>query len=464
LIQLYAHSCFQNGDKVSAFVSANRVLNEYSKWRHIEEPYFLLGQIAYKNRTIKLAGQYWVNLSPKFETSLISFINKNPFSYSKDSINNLRNDSAFKETMFLKVLSQQTQIASGNKNNKALRLGIVLPFDLHSKINTIEDNPIFDFYRGISLAFEVLAASDSAIEMYTFDFKNSIKELNLLIKNQSFSGLNLILGPIKFTMLPQMETLSNELKTPIINPLSYQNFDSPNSYLHAQQPSFSTISSAAFEFVSKLTIGRKAGIIFGPEKNDSLLADSYKKVLLKMGRELVLFKKVGKNSAANLTKFLVESGLDSTSHLFIANNEALVRLQLPGAYSWTKAKYPVVVFGKWIESPTADFGEYKRLPFYFIGSDLPDYEHSQFKNWKESYILKWGLPPNWIAWKGFDLVFSFTKKWYNSNNSVFSKEDLLNPIKSELFGTYQFSKLELDNQYVPIYKVEDHFFQKVWPE
>jgi hypothetical protein len=148
----------------------------------------------------------------------------------------------------------------------------------------------------------------------------------------------------------------------------------------------------------------------------------------------------------------------------VANNEPLVRVQLLGAYNWTKAKYPVVVVGKWLESPTADFEEYKRLPFYFIGSDLPNYENAQLENWKSSYILKWGFPPNWIAWKGFDLTISLSKKWYSLNNSEFSKNGILGQTKSELFGKYQFSNLEIDNKYIPIIKVDDHSFKNVWPD
>ena len=464
LIQLYAYSSFMNGDQISAFVSADRILNEYPSWNRIAETNLLLGHITFNKKKLKQAIHYWKNLPILYQTKLVSIIKFAKFKISMDSINAFNLDSTLSDTQFLKAINQISESLKEKKTESVLRIGILLPFDLKLNTSKNSETASYDFYRGVLLASEVMAASDSSFEVYAFDFQNSSTQFEKLLTGPSLNGLDMIIGPLKLPMLTKMESWANSKKILVINPLSNQSFDSPNSFLHTQQPSFSTISNAVFEFVSKTSIGSKAGIIFGPEKNDSLLADSYKKILKKMGRELVLFKKVGKNSAANLTKFLVESGLDSTSHLFVANNEPLVRAQLPGAYSWTKAKFPVVVFGKWIESSTADYDEYQRLPFYFVGSDLPNYDNPQWHNWKESYILKWGIPPNWIAWKGFDLAISLAKNLYSFNSIEQKTEEHLLPKQSELFGKYQFSGFEMDNKYVPIFKVDAHFFRKVWPE
>jgi len=463
LLQLYAYSNFKNGDQIAGFVSANRILTEYPGWSGTAETNFLLGCIAFNKNKIWQSCKYWSKLPDYYEKSIINIFTESKFSFSQDSINDIRKNPDFLSSSILKkiIVTPKQYIY---KRKEVLKIGIVLPFDLELINEHKSDSPPYDFYRGVLLASEVMASLDSTFEMYAFDSKNSIAVLQHIISNKSLSGVDLVIGPLKHSMLSTMDSWAKEEKTLVINPLSNHSYDFQNSFLHAQQPSFSTISTSVFEFISKISIGIKAGIIFGPEKNDSLLAEAYRKVLKKMGRELVLFKKVGKNSAANLTKFLVESGLDSTSHVFVANNEPLVRAQLPGAYSWTKAKFPVVVFGKWIESYTADYDEYNRIPFYFVSSDLPNYNHPQWNNWKESYILKWGVPPSWIAWKGFDLVISFAKNWYALKGNLSTEGNMIKPFMSELFGRYQFSKFEMDNTYVPIIKVAGHDFQKVWPE
>jgi hypothetical protein len=158
----------------------------------------------------------------------------------------------------------------------------------------------------------------------------------------------------------------------------------------------------------------------------------------------------------------MEAGMDSTGHIFVPNNEPLVRVQFLSAYDWIKAKYPVMVYGKWIESSNSDFEEYIRNPVFFANPDFPDQKNPQWKIWESSYIAKWGTPPNWIAWKGFDLIMMLSRKGYSEGYQGMTQKNWSE--KSEIFGEYRFSKLYPDNQYLPIYKMEKEGIKQVWPE
>jgi len=464
LIQLYSFCSLMSDDIPTAMVAAQRVLNEYPSWCGIMESKLVIGEIYLRQRKISKAVEYWKDLSPSYENILEQKFSQFKFRISPDSLDIIISDPAQKASPILKILKKSKEATANVSNNGLLKIGLVLPFELTKTDFKNGDSPTMEFYKGFALASEFMAAVDSAFEVYSFDYQNSTSQLDVLLKSNALQGMDVLVGPIKFAMLGKLNQWATKEKILAINPLSNQLDDNLSAFSISQQPSFSTMANAGFEFISKISTGRKAGIIFGPEKNDSLLAEAYKSVLKKMGREVVLWKKVGKKSAANLTKFLFESGLDSTSHLFVADNEPLVRTQLPGAYSWIKARFPILVFGKWIESSNADYEEYNRLPIYFINPDLPFFEHPQMKNWESSFITKWGSPPNWFAWKGFDLAVSLSKYWYSSNSNGFSKIKASANFRSELFQQYRFSIQEMDNQYVPIYKVEKDSFQKVWPE
>ena len=464
MLLLYGMACEKTGDRISAFVSAEKLLNTFPDWSGKNDALFFSGELALKQNRFSKAFSHFSRL-PK-EPYLTDFENTlSKFYLPKDSLTALKSRSDLASDPFLKAAIDQKESAQTKpKINTPMKVGIVLPFHMDDLLKKKQNSsPASDFYRGMVLASEVLHAADSTIEIYAFDTKGESETLAKLLKDKALGGLDVVVGPLKVGELKMLSDWSKTTHTPCINPLSNHVPDEENDLFFTQQPSFATIALACFDFVSHYSMGKKVGIVFGPEKNDSLQAEAYRTLMKKMGRDVSLFKKVGKNSAANLTKFLLEADLDSTSHLFVPNNEALVRAQLLGAYGWMKAKYPIVVAGKWLEASNADFDEWGRNPIYFVSTDVPDFENTEWNNWANSFKTKWGTPPNWIAWKGFDLALTISRSWYREGKNwhVFWKSG--QEINSALFGQYRYSKYQPDNQYVPIYQVENGMINRIWP-
>ncbi|HPI09928.1 MAG TPA: hypothetical protein PLK63_02760, partial [Catalimonadaceae bacterium] len=96
--------------------------------------------------------------------------------------------------------------------------------------------------------------------------------------------------------------------------------------------------------------------------------------------------------------------------------------------------------------------------------DLPDHAIPHWKEWESSYIAKWGTPPNWVAWKGFDFARTLSRLWYNSDKGFANSLSGNVKLNSDLFGGYQFNPIQADNQFVPIYKVEKEGLKRVWPQ
>jgi hypothetical protein len=352
---------------------------------------------------------------------------------------------------------------STNNNRKPL-LGLILPLSGGKDAKARTENAL-EFYKGVILANEICTAQDSGIEVHLFDHKNQISTLNEISKSACLEGLDLLVGPMRASLISPLDSIAANKKIPLVNVLSTQNPAKPSPGYFSQQAGNQAIAENSFALMSPLAPGLKVGIIYGPEKSDSLLADAYRKVCLKNGKLLVLFRKVGKNSAANLSKYLADAGLDSTSHLFVPNNEAMVRLQLLSAYGVIQAKFPVIISGKWFEAPAAEYDEYAVLPFYFADPDLPVPSVDERKIWESAFIARWGSPPTWLSWKGFDLVRMLYLDWYSSGNGKFSFGSAQSKeCRSSIFGKYRYEVGLPENQYVPVYKVEKTGITQVWPQ
>lgn len=460
MLHLYALACEKIGDRASAIATEEQLLQRFPNWSGVAESNFFLGEMALKQNRFRKAFGFFTRISLTYLPDFKSLVSK--ISIPPDTIQALKETSEWASNPYVLVLSE-VKIASPRLVNGAMKIGVVLPFQVDELASRQSKSPPAEYYRGMLLAAEVLRAIDSTVELYPFDTRNDSKYLTKLLRDNALNGLDAVVGPLRASDLPALADWCKATRIPCINPLSQHCPEKGSDYFFMQQPDFATVARSCFEFVAPMSFGQKVGIVFGPEKNDSLQAEAYRTHVKKMGREVVLFRKVGKNSAANLTKFLFEAGLDSTCHLFVPNSEPLVRNQLLGAYGWIKAKYPIVITGKWLESNNADFEEWSRNPVWFATGDLPDLTNPNRKNWADSYKAKWGSPANWIAWKGFDLVFTLARSWYSFGQKwpdVWRSGQIQ---KSELFGQYQFNSLQPSNQYIPVYHVEGREIRQDWP-
>lgn len=461
---LYAISCEKLGDHTSALVSAERLANQNVEKIIQAESHFLAGRLRWKSGKYTLACQHFFQLPGSYEEEVASFVSSDD-AIPADSLDFIKIQWQPNVPTWFSSLELRNKKESKRKQKPRIpQVAVVFPFLVSNKKNAKSDAALFDYYRGMLMAAEVLAAVDSNVEVHAFDSENKTEKLNKILNDKSLEGVDLIIGPVKGDHTDLIHKTRSLQKIPLIIPLQNQRTEIMDSYRINQQSSAQTIAEQAFQFCSQHSTGQKVGIVFGTEKSDSLLAKAYVDYAQKMGRKVVLMKKVGKNSAANLTKFLVESGLDSTDHLFVPNNETLVRVQLMSAYSWIKGKFPILVYGRWLESSNADYEEFSQHPIYFMNPDLANRRHSQWHIWERSYLTKWGRPPGWAAWKGFDLLMTFARSWYESGSGWFTSWQSGEPVPSPLFGHYQFRKDHGDNSYLPIYSIGNEGIVQIFPK
>lgn len=461
---LYAISCEKMGDHTSALVSSERLAEQNAEKIIQAESHFLAGKIRWKSGKYKIALQHFKKLPEGFKEDVSNFILTEAVIPS-DTLANIRNQwQGNLPSWFSAFERNREDDQKVRKKPRVPHVAVVLPFSVSNKKIAKTESPLFDFYRGILMAAEVLNALDSAVELHAFDAENKTEKINKLLNDKALEGADLIIGPVKGEHADLIHKTKNLQKTPMVIPLQNIRFNHADPFRVTQQASSQTIAVQAFQFCSERSSGQKVGIVYGTEKSDSIMAKAYADYVQKMGRKVVLMKKVGKNSAANLTKFLVESGLDSSDHLFVPNNETLVRVQLLSAYSWIKGKFPVLVYGRWLESSNADYEEFSQHPIFFMNPDLANRKHSQWHIWESTYLTKWGKPPGWAAWKGFDFLMTFARSWYHGGSGWFGHWQSGEPVSSPLFGQYRFLKDQGDNAHLPVYSIGNEGLMQVFPE
>lgn len=462
LLQLYAQACFESGDVRSAMLSSEKVLKQYPRYSCKADVRFLFGQCHFRSRNWHAAFWQWIAVDAGYHPLLEGWLSSKVLQIPTDTLTVLQAQLQTEKPALAAILDRlKVSTLVQKAESRPLKVGLVLPVDLKKIHQTGQENSAVEFYKGFSLAAEVLAATDSALELSTFDIAGKPEKLQSLLQSGSLNNLDVWVGPVKSSFLNQLESKAANEKIPLFNPLAMGNDTKGPTWF--TEPSVNTLAEQVLALAATRSSGKRVAILFGTEKQDSLLADRYRQLVRSRGREVVLFKKVGKNSAANLTKFLTEAGLDSTDHLFAANSEPMVRFHLPGAYAWIQAKYPVLIYGSWLESAQADLDEWSRQKFIFVQPDLIHLESARRAEWESNYLAKWASPPGWIAWKGFDLAFFLARQWYGWGKSGLAHPEARGGISSDLFGEYRFSNSRSDNQYVPAFQLSENRLIRIWP-
>ena len=338
------------------------------------------------------------------------------------------------------------------------RIGIFLPLS-HNEDSRLKTENILEYYKGMMAANEYCTSIDSGMNFRLFDHQNSVEELLLLSESGCMNGLDLIVGPIRQNLVPVLDSIANAKDIPLINVLSHSSHTAFSGCMTFQQPSFQAIAATCLLKAEKLGSNQGAGIIYGPERKDSLLAEEYRKLCLEKNLPVKLFLKAEDGKSEKLVQSLSSSGLNSKMHLFVAGNEAQNRVKVFSGYTSSKVRCPVFFYGNWLERSSLDFDELSMMPCYFVAPDLPIPPFDA--EWLESFVTRWGNPPSWVAWKGFDLVMMLANHWYGSKKSRFELNSGWQ--HSELFGRYFFEPGKAENQFVPLYKFDKNGFSMVNP-
>jgi len=341
-----------------------------------------------------------------------------------------------------------------------IHIAALLPLN-HTTIQTKKLDPkikpIFDLLAGMETAHKILVDSGCKLVIHYYDTEGSLIRINEILTWPELLKTDAIIGPIYGVGSAEIAIFAARNNITMLNALSPKLYwDRENKMAFITGCSAQSQGTKAALFALKNLPSTKCAIIYGNTLKDSLTAYTYRKIMIDSGRVISLIKKVSKNSAANLPKFLKNSGLDSTGHIFAPNNEQLVQMQLPGTVQLLGIKTPIIALGSWVENTQIEYRDWENLGGYFLWPEYQDFGSPAFQQFSRTYKNIYNLPPNYESSIGFESVYQV----YNGLHK-FGKQGLPSywnsgtEIKTILFTNWQFSP-DGANTYVPIYQLVEN--------
>jgi len=380
------------------------------------------------------------------------------------------------------------EIASINQSIKkeSYNVAVIMPFmfdQLSISIRKRSNRFVYDLYEGIELAVQALQAQGVKINLYAYDTKKNIEATKEILEKEELKTMDLIIGPLFPDPSYYVSDFSYRQKINMINPLSAnQEVIGNNPYSFLYQPQYATQANAAADYVKKSISNKSSMIFYGGSMADSIKAFTYKEAIERDSFEVVMMKKVPKDTSRLILQILTTTykdiegssaedfteeeleqlliGKDSIGSIYVPSDDRLLASSVVSAVEIRGDSIAVVGSGKWLDYKFIDYSAYERLgitlvaPNHIVNTDTThQYIHDYF-------IGKYATPASKHSCYGYDLMM-FVGQSLNDHGTYFQKALYETEfIKGTLITGYSYLNAN-DNQYVPLLQFENSIIKVI---
>jgi LysM repeat protein/ABC-type branched-subunit amino acid transport system substrate-binding protein len=335
---------------------------------------------------------------------------------------------------------------SGKKDKYSV--GLVMPFMFEKNSEYMRDNenrdrPLMyeptrqsvDFYHGVKVAFDSLAAAGLNVEVTIYDSARDTASLRKICEGTGFALHDIIIGPTEnFDMVGKY---AKKYGIPAVCPVAYSNrvlLDNP--FLFKMIGSASVMADKASQFIANNYSDQNIIMIDGKGKSDVGIIKAYKKYLNRY-----LMKKTGRTDSVKViamdyfTMKTLEAHLDKSKKNIIViptSDQVYVSVALSNLNKYL-ARYnhkteEVIVFGteEWLKMEDIDITYKLRAQVHVPSPTLIDYDTLQTRKFISSYRNRFKTDPDKYALMGFDIAYfwlaGYLQHGLDFNNMVVNYE------------------------------------------
>ncbi|MES2518706.1 MAG: ABC transporter substrate-binding protein [Bacteroidota bacterium] len=366
------------------------------------------------------------------------------------------------------VIENKNKISSGNTSTSAsaikksakgyFNFGILLPLDIETldPEKTRKNQYAIDIYQGMKMARTMLIKEGITINLFTYDMANNADEMLELINNESFQKMDLLVGPLYSETNKVAAAFCETNEIPIINPMSNNKKILDDYYLSfLAQPSAVMQANKAVDFVRKQAfLGRNTAIYYTDSPNDSIMAETYRQQMQKVGYEIVKFEKI--------LPFADDIGYKlpdkKVSHIFMATSDKKAGLSMINALNKKDVMYPLITTAEAFNSSNLSNGTLAGREVYCLDPEFVDTDKPEVDGFRKDYLMKYGVIPSYYAFHGYDIGLFWGRLLGRNGTNIRKGLDNRDAYKDTYnLAGFNYIKSQ-DNQVLPITTFQNYKF------
>lgn len=386
-----------------------------------------------------------------------------------EALNPELKESGLKEGMILKipynaavgekVNSEQegVDLTDNIKSYKSKHLVLMLPFQLN-KVNAdsildakreLMTNKLLDmsldFHSGALMAIDSLKKLGISLKVDVYDTRNSLSEVTQILNTNSFKGVSAVIGPLMSNNIEKVATQLKSDNVPVVSPITKNVVLLENVF--QSRPSEALLYDKIVDYVKKDSL-RNNIIIISDGKNTNL-SDKLKRSFPSASQIVSRKNKKGEDA------FYVLDG-DITSKLQVGNNMVFLESDNPGFISNVTSKLNsfknktknIVLLTTNLTTAFEDdeVSNYhlSNLEFHFP-TISKSYNEDDKNSFVKAYEKQYGITPNKVAVRGFDLTMDVVLRLVSSEDLYMSVNDA--PLTEYVENRFAYKKKFLGGYY-----------------
>jgi len=350
-----------------------------------------------------------------------------------------------------KAVSSHVNKASFEENinlNKEINVAIILPYQLNKLKDSILDQNFAknnllkiatDFHMGAQLAIDSLKSKGLNVKVTYFDSENSDQKLqSLLAKNQNFSNVDFVIGPLFFD---NAHWISKHIKQPVIAPLYSKKQDDVNQQnLIKTAPKTDLNQQKLLAYLQENYAGENVVVVNdGKAETQSQLWQIVNKI---NGFKNVHNVSVIKPQNGYINRSVFSSKISKTNKnwvIIVSDDNVTTSATINGLKGFSEdVEIDLYALNKGKNFDNIENVFLGKLNFTYPTSEFIDTENEEINYFYNAFYVKNKAYPSKYALRGFDVTYDMLVR-YASNNGNLDK-GLNAGWSTRVSGIFQYSK------------------------
>ncbi|MCF0050881.1 ABC transporter substrate-binding protein [Dyadobacter sp. LJ53] len=290
-------------------------------------------------------------------------------------------------------------------------VSVLLPFrlDEFSTAKRRSNQFAYDYYLGLTMAKEQLAAEGVNVNLWAYDVGADAKAVQPIVDNKNFQQSDMVIGPLYPATFEATAGYFANANAVMLNPLSTDgNLLKVGSNIYLAHPSIAFQMQKAAQWMKTQAMGTTSAIYYGNTPKDSAMAFSYAGEWTSKGGKVMEMVKIQPNREwleTNIPAFETSK----PSHVALFSTDGSSGPMLMEVLNGRKLiSTPVLSTATSFSAQQSRLNRYaSRL--YLIDTDYVDREKDSIREFQKNYWNKTNTFPSVYSYQGYDQLLFFAR-------------------------------------------------------
>lgn len=333
-------------------------------------------------------------------------------------------------------------------------VSVLLPFrlDEFSTAKRRSNQFAYDYYLGLTMAKEQLAAEGINVNLWAYDVGADAKAVEPIVDNKNFQQSDMVIGPLYPATFEVAANYVSNTSAIMLNPLSTDgNLLKSGSNIYLAHPSIAFQMQRAAQWMKTQAIGSNAVIYYGGTSKDSAMAFSYANEWKSKGGKVMEMVKIQPNREwleTNVPTFET----NKPSHVALFSTDGASGAMLMEVLNGRKlTSTPVLSTSTSFNAQQSRVNRYASRLF-LIDTDYVDREKENIREFQKNYWNKTSTFPSVYSYQGYDQLLFFARTLAKHKEKFQNGVQSARPGEEEyLLSGFNFTKAN-ENQITPVLK------------